>query len=60
MVTLSLFSIIILIFFVHTIFTHLLNWAFRDSYKEDASVFGAFLNIVELVLVFIILWNVTS
>lgn len=59
MVTLSLFSIIILIFFVHTIFTHLLNWAFRDAYKENAGELGVLLNIVEIIIMFFILWNVT-
>ena len=59
MVTLSLFSIIILIFFVHTIFTHLLNWAFRDAEKQDSAGVAVFINLIELVIMFLILWNVT-
>lgn len=34
MVTVSIISIVILIFVLHTILTHLLNWAFRESMKD--------------------------
>jgi len=59
MVTLNLFSIIILIFFVHTIFTHLLNWFIRESEKTDDVGASIIVHFIELLIMFAILWNVT-
>lgn len=58
-VTLNLTVAFIVLFIVHTIFTHLLNWLTRESPKFDFVVFSVFLNIVELVICigFIINWT---
>lgn len=59
MVTLNLFSIIILIFFIHTILTHLLNWFLRDAEKAHSIEIAVIVNIIELIIIFAILWNIT-
>lgn len=38
MITVSILSIVILIFVLHTILSHLLNWAFRESMDSELGI----------------------
>jgi len=49
MITTSILSIVILIFVLHTILTHLFNWWFRECLEADEGVLG----FLTLVLIFI-------
>ena len=50
MIAVSIFSVIILIFVLHTILTHLLNWLFREMAPNDI-VLSVLLSIVEFIII---------
>jgi predicted membrane-bound mannosyltransferase len=56
MVTISLFSIVAIIFIVHTILTHLINWLFRET-ADDSEMFcfAVLVTITELSLTLVLL-----
>lgn len=57
MVTVSILSIVILIFVLHTVLTHLLNWAFRKTMDSEVGVGTFILNLIEIVIMVILLKN---
>jgi hypothetical protein len=57
MVTVSILSIVILIFVLHTVLTHLLNWAFRKTMDSEVGVGIFILNLIEIVIMVILLKN---
>ncbi len=49
MITVSIFGIVILIFVLHTILTHLLNWFIRScGNSESVALLVVILNIMEI------------
>ena len=50
MVSVSIFSVIILIFVLHTILTHLLNWLFREM-SPNHVMLPILLSIVEFIVI---------
>ena len=55
MVTVSIFSVVVIIFILHTVLTHLINWSFREA-GDALEVFVIVLvTIVELLLTLILL-----
>ena len=50
MISVSIFSVIILIFVLHTILTHLLNWLFREMTPDDVML-PILLSIVEFIVI---------
>ena len=50
MVSISIISVVILIFVLHTILTHLLNWLFRKMAPNDI-VLSVLLSIVEFIII---------
>lgn len=57
MVTVSIISIVILIFVLHTILTHLLNWAFRESMDSELGIGIIILNLMEAAIMIALLKN---
>ena len=56
MLQISIFWVVIIIFAIHTILTHLLNWAFRmaHEYNDDFIVPLGIAQLFEIV--FLVLW----
>lgn len=48
--TVSLFGAIVIIFIVHTILTHLINWMIREAVNEEVGGLSIVVMIVELTL----------
>ena len=51
-VSVPVLGLVLLIFTLHTILTHLLNWAYRKAWEEDGILvfFTALLTIVEVII----------
>ena len=51
-VSVPVLGLVLLIFTLHTILTHLLNWAYRKAWHKDGGLvfLTAFLTIVEVVI----------
>ena len=54
MVTVSIFGVIVIIFVLHTVLTHLINWLWRECDGEIV-VLALVVTIVELLLTLILL-----
>ena len=63
-VELTIFSVIAVVFIIHTVLVHLLNWLFRKSnqgmFKEDSLAIAIVLNCLEFAFTFLIIKNITS
>lgn len=52
-ITISVFWVVLLIFIIHTIFSHLLNWAARRTIAEDTfalTVVGFFVEAIIIII----------
>lgn len=47
MVTISILSIVVLIFVLHTVLTHLLNWLVRKTIDSEVGIASLFLCLIE-------------
>jgi len=56
-VELSVFFVVMLIVIIHTVFTHLFNWAFR-SVEEDAMPLCLAGQVAELIVLVVLLYSV--
>jgi hypothetical protein len=63
-VELTIFSVIAVVFIIHTVLVHLLNWLFRKSnqgmFKEDSLAIAIVLNCLEFAFTFLIIKNILS
>lgn len=62
-ITVSAFVIVLVVFMLHTILSHLLNWALRGAFEIDDGNTGAvviFAFIVEAVIVIAVLYSILS
>jgi len=59
-ITLNLTATLIMIFVIHTIFTHLLNWMIREVDEHELTGLTIFLNIIELSLCIIFIMILTK
>ena len=50
MITVSIFGVVVIIFILHTVLTHLINWWFRESYSESEIFVIVVCVIMELLL----------
>lgn len=55
MVTVSIFGIVVIIFVLHTVLTHLINWWFREADDAEEGFVLIMLTIVELASTLILL-----
>lgn len=55
MVTVSIFGIVVIIFVLHTVLTHLINWWFREADDAEEGFGLIMLTIVELASTLILL-----
>ena len=61
-VELTIFSVIAVVFIIHTVLVHLLNWMFRKSnqgmFKTDALAIAIVLNFLEFAFTLLIIKNI--
>ena len=61
-VELTIFSVIAVVFIIHTVLVHLLNWLFRKSnqgmFKTDSLAIAIMLNCLEFVFTLLIIKNI--
>lgn len=57
MITVSILSLVITLFLIHTIFTHLLGWWVRED-DTDMTIFAILLLIAEIILCIALLCNI--
>lgn len=61
-VELTIFSVIAVVFIIHTVLVHLLNWLFRKSnkgmFKTDAVSLAIALNVLEFAFALLIIRNI--
>lgn len=57
MITVSIFSIVVLIVVLHTILTHLINWLWRAMDDPELIIIPVIVTILEAVAVFTLLKN---
>ena len=55
MVTIPIFSVVVIIFILHTVLTHLINWWFREADEEIFITAIVFYTIAELTLIIALL-----
>lgn len=58
-VNITLTSMLLVLFVIHTIFTHLFNWAIRSNNYNTIGI-GILGSILEIAIVIIIIVNVTA
>ena len=61
-VEVTVFSLVAVVFIIHTVLVHLLNWLFRKSnkgmFKEDSLAIAIALNCLEFAFTFLIIKNI--
>lgn len=61
-VEVTVFSLVAVVFIIHTVLVHLLNWLFRKSnkgmFKTDALAIAIALNCLEFAFTFLIIKNI--
>lgn len=59
-VTLDLTSTLIILFIIHTIFTHLLNWMIRETPNHDLQGLTVVLVLIEVIMCILFIINLTT
>ena len=55
MITIKLFSVVVIIFTLHTVLTHLINWQFRKSDDESTMFATLIFAIIEITIIIALL-----